>query len=77
MPFNAINMGLEVLRPEEVSMTPEGKEVLEMMRESCKGMKSIIDNTLDFSKIESGSFQIKYDPNSMVKMVVCNDAVCS
>ena len=70
VPFNAIYMGLDLLKEEEESkLSPEGKEVLDAVINACRSMKELIDDTLDFAKMESGSFAIRPAPFSMTTLL--------
>ena len=70
VPFNSIFMGLDLLKEEEEHrLSAEGKEILDAVVSECRSMKEIIDDTLDFSKMESGSFTIRSAPFSMSSLV--------
>ena len=63
-------MGLDLIHKEEGSkMTYSGFKVLKMSIQACSAMKVIMDDTLDYTKIEAGVFQIAGSPNSLAEMV--------
>ncbi len=45
--------------------------------QSCAAMKTIMDDTLDYAKIEAGEFQVMCAPNSLRQMVESTVLYCS
>ncbi len=59
-PMNAIVGLAEVLRDEELS--PHGKESLDELREAARRLLALIDDLLDFSRLEAGRMRFREEP---------------
>ena len=71
-PLNAI-MGLTHLLSHTETLTPKGQQFLTMIGQSSENLLALINDLLDFSKVEAGSFQfenIDFDLMELVDRVV-------
>lgn len=50
-------------------LTPEQKESVDIIKQCCSNMIKIINNILDFSKLQSGKFTIEYNEFSFHQMM--------
>lgn len=61
-PVNGIKGHTEILKKQEED--PEKLQYLKMILDCCQNMQGIINNILDFSKLEAGKFQLDEKPFS-------------
>jgi signal transduction histidine kinase len=66
-PMNGVLGMMEVL--ERSSLEPAQARNVEIMRQSAQGLLRIIDDVLDFSKIDAGRMDIEAAPFSMSELV--------
>lgn len=62
IPLHSICMAMDLLHTESTALSEQGRETLEMLNTACLSMKEIINDTLDYSKLETGSFQVSVAP---------------
>jgi signal transduction histidine kinase/CheY-like chemotaxis protein/HPt (histidine-containing phosphotransfer) domain-containing protein len=65
-PMNAVIGLLELLLLSKLD--PEQRDTIDTVRESGKSLLRMIDDVLDFSKIESGKLELHEEPSSLVQL---------
>ena len=65
-PMNAVIGLLELLRLSKLDA--EQRDTVDTVRESGKSLLRLIDDVLDFSKIESGKLELQVEPTSLVQL---------
>ena len=66
-PMNGLLGMLELLSVSELD--PDQRATLEVMRDSGKSLQRILDDTLDFSKVEAGKLEVRPEPASVARVV--------
>jgi signal transduction histidine kinase len=70
VPFNCISMTIDLLVGQEMHLLGnDSKDMVNMAACACLSMKSIMNDTLDFYKMESGFFMIANAPNSLTNLL--------
>ena len=66
-PMNGVIGGCAFL--EDTDLSSEQKKHISMIQQSSQQLLSLVNNVLDFSKIESGKLELEHKPLSLIKII--------
>ena len=61
---------MDILQQATASYSAEVKDTIGLLSMACRSMKAILDDTLDFAKMEKGMFRITTKPASLLEVIV-------
>ncbi len=68
-PIASIRLMAEGLKRGKISEPPKQREYFHFIMQECRRLSSLIENVLDFSRIEQGRKQYELEPTDVVKLV--------
>ena len=68
-PIASIRLMAEGLERGKISEPPKQREYFHFIMQECRRLSSLIENVLDFSRIEQGRKQYEFEPTDVVKLV--------
>ena len=68
-PIASVRLMAESLEGGKVSELPKQKEYFGFIVQECRRLTSLIENVLDFSRIEQGRKQFEFEPTNVVELV--------
>jgi signal transduction histidine kinase/tetratricopeptide (TPR) repeat protein len=68
-PIASVRLMAEGLEQERITEPAKQKEYFRFIGQECRRLSSLIENVLDFSRIEQGRKQYEFEPTDIVKLI--------